>query len=83
VPTPGFPQTGIVGHRLVASLLLIDVARCAEGILDAADRGRAEVFLPARYRLPAAIQGLAPGLVARISANRLMPRVGAGGAQRA
>jgi short-subunit dehydrogenase len=83
VPTPGFPQTGIVGHRLVASLLLIDVARCAEGILAAADRGRAEVFLPARYRLPAAIQGLAPGLVARISASRIMPRVGAGGAQHA
>jgi short-subunit dehydrogenase len=83
VPTPGFPQTAIVGHRLVASLFLIDVARCAAGILAAADRGRPEVFLPARYRLPAAIQGLAPGLVARISANRLMPRVGAGGAQRA
>jgi short-subunit dehydrogenase len=83
VPTPGFPQTGIVGHRLVASLLLIDVARCAAGILAAADRGRAEVFLPARYRLPAAIQGLAPGLVARVLATRLLPRVGAGGAQRA
>ncbi len=83
VPTPGFPQTGIVGHRLLASLLLIDVARCAAGILDAADRGRSEVFLPARYRLPAAIQGVAPGLVARISASRLVPRVGAGGAQRA
>ena len=83
VPTPGFPQTGIVGHRLLASLLLIDVARCAAGILAAADRGRAEVFLPARYRLPAAIQGLAPGLVARVSANRLVPRVGSGGAQRA
>ena len=81
VPTPGFPQTGIVGHRLLASLLLIDVARCAAGILAAADRGRAEVFLPARYRLPAAIQGLAPGLVARVSANRLVPRVGSGGAQ--
>ena len=69
VPTPGFPQTGIVGHRLLASLLLIDVARCAAGILAAADRGRAEVFLPARYRLPAAIQGLAPGLVARVSSK--------------
>jgi uncharacterized protein len=69
VPTPGFPQTGIVGRRLGA-LLLIDATRCAAGILAAADRGRAEVFLPARYRLPAAIQGLAPGVVARISASR-------------
>ncbi len=31
VPTPGFPQSGIVGHRVGASLLLIDAARCAEG----------------------------------------------------
>jgi short-subunit dehydrogenase len=82
VPTPGFPQTGIVGHWL-GSLLLIDAPRCAAGIMAAADRGRAEVFLPARYRLPAAIQGLAPGLVARVLANSRSPRVGSGGAIRA
>jgi short-subunit dehydrogenase len=79
VPTPGFPQAGIVRHRL-GGLLLIDAARCAAGIMDASDRGRAEVFLPARYRLPAAIQGLAPGLVARLAASRVAPRIGSGGA---
>jgi short-subunit dehydrogenase len=69
VPTPGFPQRGIVSHPL-RRLVLIDAARCAAGILHASDRGRAEVFLPARYRLPAAIQGVAPGLVARVLAGR-------------
>jgi short-subunit dehydrogenase len=77
VPTPGFPQRGIVDHWL-GGLVLIDAARCAAGILQAADRGRPEVFLPARYRLPAAIQGVAPGLVARVLASRGFPRVGAG-----
>jgi short-subunit dehydrogenase len=80
VPTPGFPQSSIIGQRL-AGLVLIDAARCARGILAAADRGRPEVFLPARYRLPAAIQGLAPGLVARLSASRAAPRVGAGASE--
>ena len=60
VPTPGFPQSSIVLHRL-GGLVLIDAARCAEGIVSAADRGASEVFLPARYRIPAAIQGVAPG----------------------
>jgi short-subunit dehydrogenase len=82
VPTPGFPQAGIVGRRL-GLLLLIDAPTCAAGIMAAADRGRAEVFLPARYRLPAAFQGLAPGLVARLSAGRFAPRIGSGGALRA
>jgi short-subunit dehydrogenase len=79
VPTSGFPQAGIVVHRL-GGLLLIDAARCAEGIVSASDRGASEVFLPARYRIPAAIQGLAPGTVSRILASRLSPRVGSGGA---
>ena len=79
VPTPGFPQSSIVLHRL-GGLVLIDAARCAEGILSAADRGASEVFLPARYRIPAAIQGIAPGLVARVLSSRLAPRVGSGGA---
>ncbi|HEY1481059.1 MAG TPA: SDR family NAD(P)-dependent oxidoreductase [Gaiellales bacterium] len=82
VPTPGFPQTSIVGHRLGA-LLLIDVRRCAAGIVRASDRGRAEVFLPARYRLPAAVQGIAPGLTARVLASRHMPRVASGSSEAA
>ena len=79
VPTAGFPQSSLIAHRL-AGILLIDAARCARGILDATDRGRAEVFLPARYRLPAAVQGLAPGLVAHLSASRAVPRIGSGAA---
>lgn len=80
VPTPGFPQASILVHRL-GGLLLIDAARCAKGIVAAADRGAAEVFLPARYRLPAAIQGIAPGLVARVLAGGFAPRVGARGTE--
>jgi short-subunit dehydrogenase len=77
VPTPGFPQPGIVRHPL-GRLLLIDAARCARGMLDASDRGRPEVVLPRRYRLPIAIQGVAPGLVARVLAHPRAPRVGSG-----
>ena len=77
VPMPGFPQSSIVPHRL-ARLVLIDAARCAEGIVSAADRGASEVFLPARYRIPAAIQGAAPGVVARVLSSRFAPRVGSG-----
>ncbi len=70
---PGVPRLGFVSHPL-RRLVLIDAARCARGIMDAADRGLAEVFLPARYRLPAAIQGVAPGLVARaLAGRRAMP----------
>ncbi len=76
VPTPGFPQRALVPHRL-GRLVLIDAARCAAGIMHAADRGRAEVFLPARYRLPAAIQGVAPGLVSRVLAGPRALRPGA------
>lgn len=82
VPTPGFPQSSISVRRL-GGILLIDAARCARGILAASDRGKPEVFLPARYRLPAAIQGIAPGLVARLSAHSAAPRVGARGAESA
>jgi short-subunit dehydrogenase len=80
VPTPGFPQSSIIVHRL-GGLLLIDAARCAKGIVAAADRGASEVFLPARYRLPAAIEGVAPGLVARVLASRIAPRVSAMGTE--
>jgi short-subunit dehydrogenase len=82
VPTPGFPQSSIIVHRL-GGLLLIDAARCARGIVAAADRGAPEVFLPARYRLPAALQGVAPGLVARVLASRIAPRVVAAGSETA
>jgi short-subunit dehydrogenase len=78
VPTAGFPQSGLVTHGLVRSLLVIDAERCARGILRASDRGRAEVFLPARYRLPAAVQGIAPGLVSHLLARPGAPRVGSG-----
>jgi uncharacterized protein len=80
VPTAGFPQTGIVARPL-GRLLLIDAARCARGIVAAADRGAPEVFLPARYRIPAAVQGIAPGLVARLAANRAVSRIGSGAAE--
>jgi hypothetical protein len=82
VPTPGFPQSSLAAHPL-GRLLLIDAGRCAAGILAAADRGRAEVVLPARYRLPAAIEGLAPGLVARLAANRTVARFGSGASETA
>jgi short-subunit dehydrogenase len=71
VETEGFPQRvrlprGL--HRLVAK-----PEDVAARIVEVVERGRAESFVPRWYRLPALVQALAPGLVARAS-TRVFPR---------
>jgi hypothetical protein len=78
VPTPGFPQTELLRSRW-GRLLVIDAERCAERLLAAADRRAPEVFIPQWWRAAAALQGAAPGLMARVAerAWRRDPRAAA------
>ena len=66
VPTPGFPQTALLRSRW-GRLLVVDAERCAERLLAAADRRAPEVFIPQWWRAAAALQGAAPGLMARVA----------------
>jgi short-subunit dehydrogenase len=66
VATPGFPQTALLRSRW-GRLLVVDAERCAERLLAAADRRAPEVFIPQWWRAAAALQGAAPGLMARVA----------------
>jgi short-subunit dehydrogenase len=73
VTTPGFPQTALLSHPL-ARHLTIDPEQCAERLLHALDRGALEVFVPHWWRPVAALQGLAPGLTARVAGALWRPQ---------
>jgi short-subunit dehydrogenase len=66
VPTPGFPQDQLLRSRF-GKLLVVDAERCAERLLAAADRRLPEVYVPHWWRVAAALQGAAPGLMARVA----------------
>jgi short-subunit dehydrogenase len=68
VPTPGFPQGALMRSRW-GRLLVVDAERCAERLLAAADRRAPEVFIPQWWRLATALQGVAPGVTARVAAR--------------
>jgi short-subunit dehydrogenase len=76
VETPGFPQGALLRSRW-GRLLVVDAERCAERLLAAADRRVPEAYVPQWWRAAAALQGAAPGLMARIAerAWRHDPRV--------
>ena len=65
VVTPGFPQTELVGRRL-AGRAVIHVDRCADEVMRAMARGRAEVFVPRWWRAASVVQATAPGVARRI-----------------
>jgi short-subunit dehydrogenase len=67
VPTPGFRQDALLRSRW-GRLLVVDAERCAERLLAAADRRVPEVYVPQWWRIAAALQGAAPGLMARAAA---------------
>ena len=66
VTTPGFPQDKLLRSRW-GKLLVVDSQRCAERLLAAADRRAPEVYVPQWWRAAAALQGAAPGLMARVA----------------
>ena len=69
VETPGFPQRGVLGSRLLESTV-VSPEYAARRIVSAVERNRSEIFVPSWYRLPALAQALAPGLVSRLLARR-------------
>jgi short-subunit dehydrogenase len=69
VETPGFPQRGVLGSRLL-ELAVIEPDAAARKLVSAVERNRPEVFVPGWYRVPAVAQAIAPGLVSRLLARR-------------
>jgi hypothetical protein len=69
VETPGFPQRGRLGNRLLERAV-VEPEDVARKILSAVERNRPEVFVPGWYRVPALAQAVAPGLVSRLQSRR-------------
>ena len=69
VPTPGFPQRRALAGRL-SRHLVVDADSVADAIVRAVERDRREVFVPWPFRLAAAAQGIAPGMLTRLAARR-------------
>ncbi len=69
VETPGFPQRGALGSRLL-NRIVVEPEDVARRIVSAVERNRPEIFVPGWYRLPALAQAVAPGLVSRLLARR-------------
>lgn len=69
VETPGFPQRGRLGSRLLERAV-VEPDYVARRIVRAVERDRREIFVPGWYRVPALAQWLAPGLVSRMLARR-------------
>jgi uncharacterized protein len=69
VETPGFPQRGVLGSRLLERTV-VEPERVARRVVRAVERNRREIFVPGWYRVPAWAQSLAPGLVSRALARR-------------
>lgn len=69
VETPGFPQRGVLGSRLMKRAV-VGPEYVAKRIARAITRNRPEIFVPGWYRVPAWVQSLAPGLVSRLLSRR-------------
>lgn len=69
VETPGFPQRGVLGSRLLERTV-VTPEYAASRIVSAVEKNRPEIFVPGWYRVPAVAQALAPGLVSRLLARR-------------
>jgi NAD(P)-dependent dehydrogenase (short-subunit alcohol dehydrogenase family) len=69
VETPGFPQRGVLGNRLLERAVVAP-EYVARRIVRAVERNRREVFVPGWYRVPAVAQWIAPGLVSRALGRR-------------
>lgn len=69
VETPGFPQRGTLGSRLLERTV-VEPEYVARRVVHAIERNRREIFVPGWYRVPALIQAAAPGLVSRALGRR-------------
>jgi len=73
VETPGFPQRGRLGSRLLERTI-VSPEYAARRIVSAVERNRPEIFVPGWYRVPAAAQWVAPGAVSRLMGRRRWAR---------
>jgi NAD(P)-dependent dehydrogenase (short-subunit alcohol dehydrogenase family) len=73
VETPGFPQRGMLGSRLLERTI-VEPEYVARRIVRAVERNRPEIFVPGWYRVPAVAQWIAPGAVSRLLARRRWTR---------
>jgi uncharacterized protein len=69
VETPGFPQRGVLGNRLLERAV-VEPEYVARRVVRALERNRREIFVPGWYRVPALVQAAAPGLVSRLLGRR-------------
>jgi uncharacterized protein len=69
VETPGFPQRGVLGSRLLERAV-VEPEYVARRVVRAVERNRSEIFAPGWYRVPAWAQAFAPGFVSRVLARR-------------
>jgi NAD(P)-dependent dehydrogenase (short-subunit alcohol dehydrogenase family) len=68
VETEGFPQRTVLRNPLLRRAV-VGPDRVAEHVISALEHDRIETFVPAWYRLPAILQAVAPGLLARVLAR--------------
>jgi uncharacterized protein len=73
VETPGFPQRGRLGSRLLERTV-VEPEYVARRVVRAVERNRREIFVPGWYRVPALVQAAAPGLVSRVLGRRTASR---------
>lgn len=69
VETPGFPQRGVLGNRLLERAV-VSPDYVARRVVSAVERNRPEIYVPGWYRVPAVLQAVAPGLFSRVLARR-------------
>jgi uncharacterized protein len=69
VETPGFPQRGVLGSRLLERGV-VEPEYVARRVVRAVERNQAEIFVPGWYRVVALAQAAAPGLASRLLARR-------------
>ncbi len=69
VESETFPQRGLLKNSLLERAV-VDPPHVAGAVMRAVDRNQREIFVPRWYRLPAIVQALVPGLVARLPRRR-------------
>jgi uncharacterized protein len=75
VETPGFPQRGTLGSRLLERAV-VEPDYVARRIVRAVERNQPEIFVPGWYRVAAVLQAVAPGLVSRLLVRQARRRAG-------
>ena len=68
VPTPGFPQSDLLAHRIGRRFVVSD-DDCAVAIMRGLERRRTEIFVPEWWRFAGVLQAIAPTAFGRAAAR--------------